>query len=207
MDVRDVITWTAMIVGYMKMDGGLEGLRLFKKMLNSQVRPSSATLAVVLPLFSDVGYLDLAKQIHGLASASGFEYEKHVGTALVDMYANCGVIYFGYLVFDRIKEKDVSCWNTMIKSYVQPNLNDKAINLLKSVQLDGIQPVKSTWHCFFQQYCRSEVSIPKFLKLIKCLEHAGVEPGVIPNAFLDQICENVESEGTSLVLEKEWGYL
>ncbi|RVW41332.1 Pentatricopeptide repeat-containing protein, mitochondrial [Vitis vinifera] len=195
MDVRDVITWTTMIVGYMQMGRGLEGLELLKEMLNSQVRPSSATLAGVLPLFSDLGYLELAKQIHGLAAVTGFEYEKHVGTALVDVYANCGGLYFGRLVFDRVKEKDVSCWNTMIKSYVQANLSDEAISLLKFMHLDGIHPVKSTWYCFFPHYSKSKFSIHKFLKLIKCLEHAGVKPGVVPDTLLDQMYENVENVG------------
>ena len=190
---RDVFTWTTMIVGYMQKGRPLEGLELFKEMLNSQVRLSSATLAGVLPLFSDLGYLELAKQIHGLAAVTGFEYEKHVGTALVDMYSNCGGLCFGRLIFDRVKEKDVSCWNTMIKSYVQVNLSDEAINLLKFMQLDGIHLAKSTWSCFFPQSTKGKFSIHEFIKLIKCLDHAEVKPGVFPVTLLDQMCENIEN--------------
>lgn len=196
-DDRDVITWTTMILGYLQTGGGLEGLELFKEMLNSQISPSSATLAGILPLFSDLGYLELAKQIHGLAAVTGFEYEKHVGTALVDVYSNCRGLYFGRLVFDRVKEKDVSCWNMMIKSYVQANLSDEAINLLKFMQLNGIHPATPTWYCFFPESTKSKFSIHEFLKLIRGLEHAGVKlkPGAFPVTLLDQMYENVENVG------------
>ncbi|KAF8394954.1 hypothetical protein HHK36_018893 [Tetracentron sinense] len=189
--VRDIFTWTTMLVGYVRTGHGLEALKLFREMLHSEVRPSSTTLMGILPLFSDLGCLKLAKQIHGFVTVSGSQYDKCVGTALVDMYSNCGGLGFGRLIFERVVERDEVCWNAMIKSYLQMDLFDDAVELLRRMHIDGINPTKSTWDCIIPHYLRSKVSTRSVLGLIKQLERAGI-PCPLSGTLLDQICEHVE---------------
>ncbi|XP_057980143.1 putative pentatricopeptide repeat-containing protein At3g13770, mitochondrial [Malania oleifera] len=185
--IRDVFSWTTMLVAYVQAGHHSEALQLFDEMLHSRVRPTSATLAGILPLFSELGSLEMVRQIHGLVTVNGFQYEKYVGTALVDVYANCGSLGYGRLIFDRIKEKDISCWNIMIKRYAQANLYDEVIHLLQLRHLDGKNSDKSTWdiHTLFP--------IHGFLKMLRHLERADVRPSEISDTFLDLICENVEN--------------
>lgn len=52
--------------------------------------------------------------IHGLAVKLGFDSDPFVETAVVGMYAACGLISEARLVFAKMPHKDVVTWNTMI---------------------------------------------------------------------------------------------
>ncbi|OVA17696.1 Pentatricopeptide repeat [Macleaya cordata] len=186
--IRDIFTWTTMLVGYVQMGHGLEALELFKKMMHSEVRPKSASFSAILPVFSVLRCLKQAKQIHGLAIVSGFGYDKFVGTALVDMYANFGGLGYGRFIFDRVKEKDVVCWNTMIKGYAQMELFEEAFELLNLMQINGINPNKTTWDCIIPQYLQSESSTRVVLNLINQLEKVGLRLDEMP---LEQMYEHI----------------
>ncbi|XP_043697877.1 pentatricopeptide repeat-containing protein At2g13600-like [Telopea speciosissima] len=192
MAVRDIFAWTSMIVGYTQMGHGLQALELFKGMMLSGVKPCSATLAGILPIFSDLGSLELSKQIHGLVIISGFEYEKFVGTSLIDMYANCGGLGYGRLIFDRVKDKDVVCWNTMIKGYAQVDLFDEVLELLRWMDKDGKIPNKTTWDCIISHFLQRGQPVEVLFSLVNQLEQNGMMLNVMSLTLLDQLCEQVE---------------
>ncbi|KAL0434138.1 UNVERIFIED_CONTAM: Pentatricopeptide repeat-containing protein [Sesamum latifolium] len=58
--------------------------------------------------------LSEGKMIHGLAAKLGFDSDPFVETALVGMYAACGLISEARLVFDKMSYKDVVSWTIMI---------------------------------------------------------------------------------------------
>ncbi|XP_077216650.1 pentatricopeptide repeat-containing protein At2g33680-like [Tasmannia lanceolata] len=191
MIVRDVFTWTSMLVGYVQAGHGMDAISFFKEMLNSEVRPCPATLAGILPVFSALRCLELAKQVHGLIIGSGFEFDKFVGSGLVDMYGNCGGLGYGRLVFDRVKSRDLACWNAMIKGYAQLELFDEAIGLLSQMHVERIFPNKTTWDCIFSQYLQRE-SVRDALGLINRFEHLGLGSSSIARSALLQIGEHVD---------------
>lgn len=186
--VRDVFTWTSMLVGYVQMGHNLEALNFFKEMLVSEVRPSSATLAGILPVFSDLGCFNLARQIHGLIVGIGFELDRFVASGLIDMYVNCGGLGYSRLVFDRVRERDIVCWNTMIKSYANMELLDEAIELLLQMHANGVNPNKTTCDCLIFSYLQKR-SIRDVLDLFNRLEHVGLRPSSLYAIVLNQVTE------------------
>lgn len=58
--------------------------------------------------------LSEGKMIHGLATKLGYHFDPFVETALVGMYAACGLISEARLVFDKMPHRDVVTWNIMI---------------------------------------------------------------------------------------------
>lgn len=58
--------------------------------------------------------LSEGKVIHGLAVKLGYDSDPFVETALVGMYAACGLISEARLMFDKMPHKDVVTWNIMI---------------------------------------------------------------------------------------------
>ena len=56
---------------------------------------------------ANVGSLRIGRAIHGYTIKVGFELLVNVFTALVDMYAKCGLIEIARLVFDRMQVKNV----------------------------------------------------------------------------------------------------
>ncbi|KAK9124390.1 hypothetical protein Sjap_013992 [Stephania japonica] len=184
---RDIYTWTGMIAGYVQSGCGVEALEFFREMMVSGVRPSSATFAGILPVFFTWGFLELVKQIHGLVVVNGCDCDRFVGTAIVDVYASCGGLGYGRLIFDRMKERDVVCWNTMIKGCAQTGLFDEVVQLLKCMRIDGVNPNRTTWECVISDCLQSGMSIHGVLEFVNQLGRKSV----VSTEILDQLCESV----------------
>eukprot|EP01018_Ginkgo_biloba_P030295 Gb_23124 [translate_table: standard] len=90
MPVRDVVSWNAVIAGYAQNGHANKALTLFNQMQLADVKPSSVTMASVLPACAHLTALQQGKCIHDIVTRSGFESDVSVGTALIDMYAKCG---------------------------------------------------------------------------------------------------------------------
>lgn len=58
------------------------------------------------------------RKLHGFIIQMGSP-DSFVLTGLVDMYAKCGRIDIAFKVFERIWDRDVVCWTSMIVGYVQ----------------------------------------------------------------------------------------
>lgn len=56
-----------------------------------------------------MGILSLGRRIHDYAVENGFEIGVYLGTALLDMYSNCGSIKDTIKVFEASREKFYRC--------------------------------------------------------------------------------------------------
>ncbi|KAL8026311.1 hypothetical protein ABFX02_14G018200 [Erythranthe guttata] len=80
------------------------------------------------------------KVLHGLAAKHGFDSDPYVETALVGMYAACGLISDARLLFDKMSHRDVVTWNIMIDGYCQSRLFDSVLDLLEEMKSSDTKP-------------------------------------------------------------------
>ncbi|KAK6118418.1 hypothetical protein DH2020_047835 [Rehmannia glutinosa] len=141
---KNSITWSAMITGYAQSGDGEKALVLFEKMHFSGMKPSEYTLVGVLNACSDTEEINIGKQVHAYLVKSGFEFQMYIMTALIDMYAKCGLIVEAQKGFDYLDEADLVLWTSMIGGYVQNGDNENAVNLYCRMQIEGIAPNELT---------------------------------------------------------------
>ncbi|MCD7453308.1 Pentatricopeptide repeat-containing protein, chloroplastic [Datura stramonium] len=58
-------------------------------------------------------------------------------TSVVNLYAKCGMVGDAYKMFDRMPEKDLVCWNTVISGYAQNGMSKRALELVLRMQEEG----------------------------------------------------------------------
>ncbi|GFY88919.1 tetratricopeptide repeat (TPR)-like superfamily protein [Actinidia rufa] len=99
-------------------------LRLFHEMhVGVDPKPSSVTVAIVLPVCARLGAIDRGKSLHSYVMKSGLGSHTLVGNALVSVCAKCGYACDdAYKVFGEITEKDVVSWNTVIAGFAENDL-------------------------------------------------------------------------------------
>ncbi|XP_022139839.1 pentatricopeptide repeat-containing protein DOT4, chloroplastic [Momordica charantia] len=139
---RDVISWNSMISGYVK--NGLEdkGIEIFIKMLDFSVDVDLATMVNVLVACANTGTLLLGKALHSYAikAASSLDREVMFKNTLLDMYSKCGDLNSAIRVFEKMDEKTVVSWTSMIAGYVREGLSDGAIELFDEMKSRGVVP-------------------------------------------------------------------
>ncbi|PSS02548.1 Pentatricopeptide repeat-containing protein [Actinidia chinensis var. chinensis] len=130
----DTVTWNIVLSGFAgSRSHDNEVLRLFHEMhVGVDPKPSSVTVAIVLPVCARLGALNGGKSVHSYVMKSGLGSHTLVGNALVSMYAKCGYACDGaYKVFDEITEKDVVSWNAVIAGFAENDLVGDAFELFR----------------------------------------------------------------------------
>ncbi|CAN1166460.1 Pentatricopeptide repeat-containing protein At3g57430, chloroplastic [Linum perenne] len=115
---RDLVTWNTMISSLSQNERFMEALVSLQLMGSEGIKADGVTLASVLPACSCLEMLGAGKEIHAYALRNGeLIRNSFVGSALVDMYCNCGQVESGRRVFDCVLDRRIEVWNAMITGY------------------------------------------------------------------------------------------
>lgn len=145
LEARDAICWNVMIDGYAQHGLPNEGLLLFRQMLNAKVRPNEVTVLAVLSACGQTGALETGRWVHSYIENNGIGINVRVGTSLIDMYSKCGSLEDARLVFERISNKDVVAWNSMVAGYAMHGFSQDALRLFQDMCMIGYQPTDITF--------------------------------------------------------------
>jgi pentatricopeptide repeat protein len=137
---RNVLSWSAMIAGYSQNGQGIKALELFNQMQRSGAKPNSATMVSLLSACASLLTLHQGLWIHCYIIKHEFEWDVVLATALIDMYATCGVLEVARRLFDKMSERNVVSWNAMISGYTQNGYFKEALTLFNRMQKGDIKP-------------------------------------------------------------------
>ncbi|KAK6128323.1 hypothetical protein DH2020_037937 [Rehmannia glutinosa] len=115
----NVFTWTATINGLVQNRLSFQAMRLCKKMLQSGVLPNDITFTTIIRACVELSDLGLGKSVLGLIVKAGFENNVCVSNSLVTLFLRLGEIDSARKTFDRMEEKDVVSWTTILDMYVE----------------------------------------------------------------------------------------
>ncbi|KAI5058815.1 hypothetical protein GOP47_0026985 [Adiantum capillus-veneris] len=137
----NVISWGALIFGYVEHGEGLLALNLFHKVKQARtVKPSKAIFSCTLKACGMVKCIEQGMLIHEQILLDNLESDMVVGNALVDMYVKCSKLNDAYCVFCRLRQKDVISWGTIISGHVQLGQGAVALALVEEMQEQEITP-------------------------------------------------------------------
>lgn len=141
-EVRDDVSWNAMIVAYGQHREGLKALSLFQEMVRRGLKVEMFTLASVLTAFTSMGDLLGGLQFHAKLIKAGFNQNSHVGSGLIDLYSKCaGFMSDCRKIFEEILSPDVVVWNTMISAYSRnEEFSEAALDCFRLMQRVGHRP-------------------------------------------------------------------
>ena len=132
---RRIELWNAMISGFTRNGFVEKALTLFIEMTEvAGLFPNTTTMASVMPACVQCESFSSKESIHGYAVKLGFEENRYVQNALMDMYSRTGKIDISENIFDSMENKDRVSWNTMIMGYVLSGRHSDALVLLHEMQ-------------------------------------------------------------------------
>ncbi|KAJ3685278.1 hypothetical protein LUZ61_014442 [Rhynchospora tenuis] len=143
---RDVVSWTAMISGYVKGAQFTEALDLFDEMRCAGMAPNAVTLVSLLSACSQIGSLEKGKEIHDYIKESNVVVDACLESALVDMYAKCGCIEMALKVFNQMNNQNTLAFNSMIGGLANHGRAEEAIKLFNKMEkLNQFKPDSVTF--------------------------------------------------------------
>ncbi|XP_058083490.1 putative pentatricopeptide repeat-containing protein At1g56570 [Magnolia sinica] len=137
---RDVVTWTAMIAGYVSHGHHEHAWAMFVDMIKVGQGPNAFTISSVLKACKGMGCGQRGALAHGLAVKNGVDGSMHVGNALLDVYATCGgSMDNACMVFDGILARTAITWTTMIAGYTRRGDGYAGIQTFRRMLQEGVE--------------------------------------------------------------------
>ncbi|KAJ7949812.1 Pentatricopeptide repeat-containing protein [Quillaja saponaria] len=135
---HNVMSWTAIITGYVQSHGrDKEAVELFCEMLKGHVTPNHFTFSGVLKAGANLSDPCLGEQLHTHTIKLGLASINCVGNSLINMYARSGRMEDARKAFDILFEKNLISYNTIVDAYAKKLNHEEAFELYHEIQDAG----------------------------------------------------------------------
>ncbi|XP_020206322.1 pentatricopeptide repeat-containing protein At3g49170, chloroplastic [Cajanus cajan] len=111
---HNVMSWTALISGYVQGRQEEEAIKLFCNMLPGHVAPNCYTFSSVIKACANLPNFGFGKQLHGQTIKLGLASINCVGNSLINMYARSGRMECAQKAFDILFDKNLISYSTAV---------------------------------------------------------------------------------------------
>lgn len=132
--------WNSLIAGYAEMGLHEDALALYFQMVEEGMEPDQHTFPRVLKACGGIGLIQVGEEVHRHVIRYGYGNDGFALNALIDVYAKCGDIVKARKVFNRIMNKDLVSWNSMLSGYIRHELMFEALDIFVTMVRDGFEP-------------------------------------------------------------------
>ncbi|KAK0590239.1 hypothetical protein LWI29_024360 [Acer saccharum] len=136
----DVFLWNAIIRCHSRHNFFSDALQLYSRMQMAWVSPDGYTLPLVLKACSGLPSLEMGRPVHGQIFRHGFEADVFVQNGLVAFYAKCGQIARARIVFDRLCDRTIVSWTSIISGYAQNGQPMEALRIFSQMRNMNVEP-------------------------------------------------------------------
>ncbi|MCL7031675.1 hypothetical protein MKW94_026063 [Papaver nudicaule] len=137
---KNIVSWTALIVGYGQNGLSEEALRIFCEMRRNSIDPDDYTLGSVISSCANLASVEEGAEFHGQALVSGLISFITVSNALITLYGKCGSIEDSHKLFNEMHVKDEVSWAALVSAYAQFGKATKSIDLFEQMLEKGMKP-------------------------------------------------------------------
>ncbi|KAL3521624.1 hypothetical protein ACH5RR_019773 [Cinchona calisaya] len=197
MPVHNVMSWTAIITGYVQSGGDdREAIQLYHMMMEEgSVKPNHFTFSALLKACGNLTNLELGKIVYCHAVKFGLAYFDSVGNALISLYARCDKMEDARRAFELLFEKNLVSYNTIIDAYAKNLNSDDSFDFFSEIEDSGVR-VDAFTYASLLSGAASVGAVGKGEQIHARLLKAGFESNqCICNALISMYsrCGNIEA--------------
>ncbi|XP_019445815.1 PREDICTED: pentatricopeptide repeat-containing protein At3g12770-like [Lupinus angustifolius] len=138
MSTRNLVSWNAMISGYVQNGMIPESLALFNRLVQSGIGFDSGTLVSLIQGCSQTSNFKNGKILHACVIRKGLESNLVLSTTVVDMYFKCGAANQASTAFRRMEKRNVITWTSMLVGLSQNGYAVDALMLFCQMQEENV---------------------------------------------------------------------
>ncbi|XVF63069.1 hypothetical protein PTKIN_Ptkin09bG0059200 [Pterospermum kingtungense] len=139
--------YNSLIRGYSSIGLGNEAIWLYLEMLSLGISPDKYTFPFLLSACTKISASGEGFQVHGSVIKMGFQRDMFILNSLIHFYAECGEIVLGRKVFDKMTQRNVVSWTSLICGYARWGFAKEAVELFFEMVEAGTCPNSVTMVC------------------------------------------------------------
>lgn len=145
MKMKDLVSWTILMISY--VDFGLvdEALLLYQLMLQEGEKADSIILITLVKAYTELGHLAKVKEIQSYIYRNLLMKDSATMNSVIIAYAKCGRLDIAETIFSSIRKETLSPWNTMIAAYGIHGNAEEVLKMFHEMQRKNISPDAMTF--------------------------------------------------------------
>uniref|UniRef100_A0A0D9VH20 Pentacotripeptide-repeat region of PRORP domain-containing protein n=1 Tax=Leersia perrieri TaxID=77586 RepID=A0A0D9VH20_9ORYZ len=200
MPEQDAVAWTALISGHEQNGEEDVALELFESMLGEGAMPTPFALVSCLGACAKLGLVARGKEVHGFVlrrSIGSDPFNIFIHNALIDMYSKCGDMVVAMAVFDKMPERDIISWNSMVTGFSHNGQGKQSLAVFERMLKAEVQPTYITFLAVLTA-CSHAGLVSDSRRILESMQDHGVEPRAEHYAtFIDALGRNRRLEEAS----------
>ncbi|KAG2331127.1 hypothetical protein Bca4012_019424 [Brassica carinata] len=172
---RDDLAWNEIVMLNLRSGKWEKAVRLFREMQFSSAKVYDRMMVKLLQVCSNQGGLEEGRQIHGYVLRLGFEGNVLMCNSLIVMYSRNGELGSSRKVFDLMKDRNLSSWNSIVSSYTAYGYVDDAMDLLEEMERCGFKPDIVTWNSLLSGHAFKGL-YKGAIAILKRMQVSGLKP-------------------------------
>ncbi|OWM76573.1 hypothetical protein CDL15_Pgr005537 [Punica granatum] len=152
----NLLLWNSIIRAYVTNGNCDEALRLYCQMRKFGVLGDGFTVPLVIRACAMKGGLssNWGRILHCQSLQMGFHCNLHVMNELIGMYGKISQMDVARQVFDRMPVRSQVSWNTMVSGFSRNLDSDSAVEMVRLMKSEGMEPNIVTWTSLLSSHAR-----------------------------------------------------
>ncbi|KAL5751497.1 hypothetical protein ACOSP7_021704 [Xanthoceras sorbifolium] len=141
--VRDVVAWTALVIGYVQNGETEKGLECLFEMIRvggDGERPNFRTVEGGFQACGNLGALIEGRCLHGFVLKTGLGCCQVVQSSVLAMYSKCGDSKEAYFSFSEVVDLDLFSWTSIIGVYARFGFMRECLSMFWEMKVGGLYP-------------------------------------------------------------------
>jgi pentatricopeptide repeat protein len=148
---KDVVSWNSMIKAFAQGGFPEEALELFRGMEKENVKPNDVTMLGVLSACTKKLDLEFRRWVCSYIERNEISVNLTLSNAVLGIYMKCGSVEDAKRLFDKMQEKDIFSWTTMLDGYAMFGEYDEAQRVSDAMPCKDI----AAWNALISAYEQS----------------------------------------------------
>ncbi|KAL7241886.1 hypothetical protein ACSBR1_014460 [Camellia fascicularis] len=133
-------TWNCILRVYSKSPKPIKAILIYNHSIQSNsIIPDNFTFPSLLKACTSLNSFPKGKELHAHILKVGLDCDVYVQNSLIHFYGSAGCIDDARFVFDKMSQRDITSWNSLLGTYnSNSELRIEALVLFKEMICDGI---------------------------------------------------------------------
>ncbi|CAN1141897.1 Putative pentatricopeptide repeat-containing protein At5g37570 [Linum perenne] len=138
---NDIVSWSSLISGFAQNGLPIQAVKMFTEMELAGIKPDEFVMVSLMSACSQIGSLKMANWINSYLSESLIDVcQNHVMSALISMNASCGNMARAETLFEKMPQRNLVAYCSMIKGYSMDGRGGQAVKLFNKMLDEGLVP-------------------------------------------------------------------
>ncbi|KAF3783650.1 Pentatricopeptide repeat-containing protein [Nymphaea thermarum] len=129
------------------------------------------------------------RRVHAHMMVVGFTPDEYLRTKLLILYSKSGDLFTAHQMFDRMPDRNLVAWNSLISGYAESGRHEEALGLYAGMRSEGVAPDQFTFASVIKA-CAALAKLEQGRRVHGGLIKSGIKGNVVVgSALVDMYCK------------------